>query len=177
MIDSGPEETPCSTGSPENKNLVFPALSPILASADQCAWVSLSLSMPMPLALSPRRSPPLCPWGPSPFILTPRAITISVVTAGHVTCTCSSGWSPHAGAIWSHTRARARSHTHVHFSWLPSPLFLLAPSWPHFSSNRSITPDFLLSPSPCPPQSLFPIFSSPVFSTIMLRITVLVCSI
>lgn len=65
-------------------------------------------------------SPPLCPWGPSPFILTPRAITISVVTAGHVTCTCSSGWSPHAGAIWPHT------HTHTQ----TSPLGCLLPSLP-----------------------------------------------
>lgn len=87
-------------------------------------------SLTLPLHLSP----PLCPWGPSPFILTPRAITISVVTAGHVTCTCSSGWSPHAGAIWPHTQAR----TQTHFStWLPS-LFLLASSRPHF----------LIAPSP-----------------------------
>lgn len=84
-----------------------------------CASLPPSLLLARSLAPSLYLSPPLCPWGPSPFILTPRAITISVVTAGHVTCTCSSGWSPHAGAIWPHTR------THAHTSplgCLPSSL-------------------------------------------------------
>lgn len=89
-------------------------LSPPLCLSPSCL-LTPSLS---PLSL--HLSPPLCPWGPSPFILTPRAITISVVTAGHVTCTCSSGWSPHAGAIWPHTHA----HTHT------SPLGCLLPSLP-----------------------------------------------
>ena len=91
----------------------------------------LSPSFPPACSLSPSLSPPLCPWGPSPFILTPRAITISLVTAGHVTCTCSSGWSPHAGAIWPHTHiyTHTRAHTHTHLAAF-SPLFLLASSWP-----------------------------------------------
>lgn len=107
-----------------------------------CAYVAHPLSCSVPHSLSPHLSPPLCPWGPSPFILTPRAITISVVTAGHVTCTCSSGWSPHAGAIWPHTHAC--THT--------SPLGCLLPSLPprFFMAlllNRSITLKlFVLSP-------------------------------
>lgn len=119
------------------------AFSPILASAALSAWLSLFLSayVAHSLSLSLCLSPPLCPWGPSPFILTPRAITISVVTAGHVTCTCSSGWSPHAGAIWSHTCTR----TNTHFSWLPSPLssswhshgLTSLPSLHHFDSFSS----------------------------------------
>lgn len=120
----------------------------------------LSAYVAHPLSLSPCLSPPLCPWGPSPFILTPRAITISVVTAGHVTCTCSSGWSPHAEAIWSHVRTRTNTHTGS--SWLPSPR--LPPSF--FTASllfsRSITSDSLLSSSlhssddcPLPARSLF----------------------
>lgn len=79
---------------------------------------SMEVHLSLPPSMRPSRllahSLPCRPWGPSPFIPTPRAITISVVTAGHVTCTCSSGWLPHAGAIWPHTPG-----TRMHFStWL-----------------------------------------------------------
>lgn len=130
---------------------------PMLPSAVLYSWISLPLSfilclchsaslvlcVSIPpsilLAPSPCLSPPLCPWGPSPFILTPRAITISVVTAGHVTCTCSSGWSPHAGAIWPHTHAHKRAHTLLHLAAF-SLLFLLASSWPHISFPVTSSP-------------------------------------
>lgn len=134
----------------------------MLPSAVLYAWISLSLlSVPMSLALppalclslspSPPVSRPLCPWGPSPFILTPKAITISVVTAGHVTCTCSSGWSPHAGAIWPHT------YTHTH----TSPLGCLLPSLPPSVFMASLLSIPSSPPRLCPSLLLLLQLSSP----------------